>query len=725
MFDETRHGSVLSDDSDPGSDGLGAVFEMLHRLAPGISIDVDGSEISREILDLTPSAIYIKDLRTRFVFANRKMLDLFDLDALDDIRGLDDSDLHPSGRAAEYRSIDQQIIATGVPMYDYEDWQTAPDGSRRLVRTSKVPVRGSSGEIIGLMGVSTDVTEPARVSAALADSEERYALAAQATRDGIWDYDVASDSITMSPRCAEIFDVPLAGGPTQRRVIEERIGHEQFARWARQISRSSLDANEPWSLDLDIELGDGSIRRVDIAGTIVARNGVPTRVVGSAADVTSERRRQAELSHQATHDDLTGLLNRRALLDELRDASGSLLFLDLDSFKVVNDSLGHQAGDELLVALATRLTGVIGANSALYRLGGDEFAILLPDADPTVVAEQINDTLRLPFHVGELEIYSTASIGVVTGVDDDRDPTELLRDADIALYEAKEAGKARAIVFTPEMRTRAEQALDIQMRIRRAVERAEFELHYQPIIDARTGALVGVEALLRWRQPDGQLESPAVFLPYLEESKLIVQVGRWVVREACAQMAAWHRAEESMASAHLALNISRVQMDASGLVDTVRQALETTGLDPQHLVVEIPETAVAERTSELSARLDELRQLGVRVAIDDFGVGQSSLSALFDIPADILKIDRRFVERVGRDADEPVIRSVIDIAQSLGMTTVAEGVETSDQARWLVAGGCDRLQGYHISRPVAPGDVPGIADALDADGQAIRANESS
>ena len=677
-------------------------------------LDLDELDLARAMLDLAPCSIYVKDVDSRFVAANRHMLERFGFDNIEQLRGLDDFDIHPADKADGYRNNDRRIIETGEAIRDADEWQIGPDGSSSVVRITTVPVRSRRGEIVGLFGVSTDVTEPTRVSEALADSEERYALAARATRDGIWDYNVASSSMTMSPRCAEIFDMPIAIGAVPHEVLEERVGSEQYANLVMVVAEALAESTERWAVDFEITLDDGSTRFINLVGTIVTRSGEPIRIVGSAEDTSAERRRQNELRHQAQHDDLTGLQNRRALHDALSNANGALLYLDLDSFKVVNDSLGHHAGDDMLVAVAGRLSKVAGCASTVYRLGGDEFAILQDRADPCSpldLAGAINETLRAPFVIRNLEIYTTVSVGIVADLGDGRDPSDVLRDADIALYDAKAAGKARSSVFETAMRDRAEEALDLQMRIRRAVEQSEFELHYQPITDSLSGVMTGVEALLRWRQPDGRCEPPSVFLPYLEESKLIVEAGRWVIDAACAQMANWRRDHAVMADVHLALNISRIHFDASDLVQSISEALDHYGLQPGDLVIEVTETAMTERTAELEERLGVLRELGIRIAIDDFGVGQSSLSALYEIPADILKIDRSFITRVDQGTDEPVARAVIEIAQSLGMTTVAEGVETAAQYGWLVEHGCDRLQGFLLSRPVTADAVPAMAGA--------------
>ncbi|MFK7918608.1 MAG: EAL domain-containing protein [Ilumatobacter sp.] len=678
-------------------------------LGVGLGAIVDELAMARSMLNEMPCAIFVKDVNAKFVSANTAMLEMWNMESRGDIQGLDDFDLHAPHTAKKYAAIDRQVIQTGEAVRGHEEAQTRFDGTSIVLRTTKLPILDVDGAVVGLMGFSLDVTDSLRVIEALAVTERRYALAAEATRDGIWEYELETDTIVLTPRCAEIFEVEASPDPLCWSAVIDRLGAEQAETLSALVDRATRDTSEELALTLHFELDDGTQRWVQLVGTVDVVDGVPIRVVGSVADITADHQREEVLRHQALHDDLTGLENRRALIAALDRTRGALLYLDLDAFKVINDSLGHQAGDEVLVAVARRIAGLLTGGARLYRLGGDEFAVVLPRAGAAWaehVAQQINNVLRDPIHVFGLDIYSTASVGVVCNLDDGRDALGLLRDADIALYHAKGDGKARASLFHPAMRARAESALDVQMHIRRAVKLEEFELHYQPIVDARTGVLAGVEALIRWQRTPDRCEPPAAFLPYLEESKLIVGVGAWVIDQACAQMAQWRRDHPLMREAHVALNISRVQFDAPGLVDTICAAVERNRLRPSDVVVEITETAVSSLAASVRQDLEALRAFGVRVAIDDFGVGQSSLSALYELPADILKIDRSFTARIERGQPEPVTSAVLELAHSLGMTTVGEGVETAEQAAWLTERSCDRLQGYLLARPMTASEIP-------------------
>ena len=311
-------------------------------------------------------------------------------------------------------------------------------------------------------------------------------------------------------------------------------------------------------------------------------------------------------------------------------------------------------------------------------------------------------------------MFVSASIGVVHRSLDHATPPDLLRDVDNALYRAKRSGRGSFCVFDPAMREQADYELQLHNRIRMAVRNMEFELHYQPLYDALDGSMVAVEALIRWRPSDtGQLVSPAVFLPYLERSGMILSVGRWVIDEACKQLAEWRATDSRMNDVGISVNVSRAQFRDSGLTSCVLQALERNGLDASDLSLEITETVVAQSIDELIDQLIAVRGLGVKVAVDDFGVGHSSLSALYDLPVDVLKIDRSFIDRIQSDTKEPITSAALDIAKSLGLETVAEGVETDEQAEWLRSSGCNVLQGFLLSRPLSQDRV--IAQ-LDADG---------
>ena len=450
---------------------------------------------------------------------------------------------------------------------------------------------------------------------------------------------------------------------------------------------------------------------------ITVRVALPTGCSASdvtVTDVTDERRREAELRHQALADDLTALPNRRAVLDEVENlladrAPFSLLYLDLDRFKVVNDSLGHDAGDALLQAVGTRLSRLTGPSDMVGRLGGDEFAVVVGGRDHRPRALYlaklgIGRALAPPVLIGGLERYTAASVGVVLDSTGYPSAQAMLRDADTAMYRAKESQVGHRI-FEPEMAVAAVEELDLQTRLRRAVDDNQLELHYQPIFDTETLAMVALEALLRWRPEPVGLVPPSSILPFLERSGLIVQVGAWVVDDSCRQLAEWWKRDPRFDDMTLAINLSRVQFDAPGLAETIASALNRHGLPPSALIVEITESAGVGEADHLVRALTQIRDLGVKVALDDFGVGQSSLSQLNELPLDIIKIDRTFVARIADRRDEPVLEATFRMADALGLTTVAEGVETDDQVEWLRQRGCDRLQGFGLSRPLPADQV--------------------
>jgi diguanylate cyclase (GGDEF)-like protein len=418
------------------------------------------------------------------------------------------------------------------------------------------------------------------------------------------------------------------------------------------------------------------------------------------------------MAHQALHDALTGLPNRLLFGDRLSHAleraerSGSevaVLFLDLDRFKTVNDSLGHAAGDDLLCTVAERVATCMRSADTAARLGGDEFAVLLEDLTSSTeavrVAERIVEALRAPIAVAGREIFVSTSIGIATGAGD------LLRQADVAMYRAKAEGKGRFAIYEAGMQAEVLERLDIEGALQRAVERGELELHYQPIIALATGTMAGVEALLRWNHPERGLVMPLSFVPLAEETGLIVGIGRFVIREACRQAAAW-RAAGAPAGLSVNVNLSGRQLEDPGLLDTVAGALRETGLDPGSLVLEITETVLMQDTEATIERLRALRALGVRLAVDDFGTGYSSLRYLNRFPVDVLKMAKPFVDGLGAGAEHSALaRAIVDLGANLGMHIVAEGIERPEQLDALRALGCGYGQGYHFSRPLAAGEL--------------------
>lgn len=437
------------------------------------------------------------------------------------------------------------------------------------------------------------------------------------------------------------------------------------------------------------------------------------RRISHALQQSKERFRQA-----AFHDALTGLPNRALLIDHLKLAMErsrrreghlfAVLFLDLDRFKNINDSLGHNIGDQLLIAIARRIETCLRPTDTVARLGGDEFAILLDGLDDSknavYVAERIRESLMQPFDLSGHEVYTTTSIGIAlssTHSTHYEQPENLLRDADTAMYRAKENGKARYELFDTVMHARAVSLLNLENDLRRAVERREFQVYYQPIIMLETREIAGFEALIRWNHPERGFVSPAEFIPLAEETGLILEIGQWVLREACRQIQQWQWLAPNEKPLTMAVNLSGKQFKQPDIIEQIKKTLQETNCDPRTLKIEITESAVMENAEAATQMLTQLRDLGVQISIDDFGTGYSSLSYLHRFPVTTLKIDRSFIGRMGAgDENSEIVRTIMTLAVNLGMDVVAEGVETEEQLRQLTALKCEYGQGYLFSKAV-------------------------
>ncbi len=469
---------------------------------------------------------------------------------------------------------------------------------------------------------------------------------------------------------------------------------------------------------------DGTTR--DIEAVISNQHDRPSVAgyVANVRDITERKKFEELLSHRALHDPLTGLANRQLILDRADQMlvrarrTGepvAAYFVDLDNFKDANDSLGHEAGDRLLQAVASRLVGLLRTSDTVGRLGGDEFVVLAEGISlrdgPGAIAERIRQILRPVFYVEGFEslpITVSASVGIAVG--DRSSAQDLLRDADIALYRAKGAGRDQAIVFEEAMQKATHDRLALRTELDVALHDGQFTLLYQPIVDLTDLRIEGVEALIRWNHPTRGTVTPDRFIPTLEDSGLIVDVGRWVLDEACAQLARWRSAGHELA---VSVNASMRQLESACFVDDVREALQTHGLAPDSLVVEITETVLMKDAHATVERLKALKELGVRIAIDDFGTGYSSLAYLRQFPVDVLKIDRTFVSEMTTSPDAAaLIHTLVDLGHTLGLVTLAEGIEQPVQLEGLRSHGCDHGQGYYFSRPV-PAEEIGLLMSAD------------
>jgi diguanylate cyclase (GGDEF)-like protein/PAS domain S-box-containing protein len=487
---------------------------------------------------------------------------------------------------------------------------------------------------------------------------------------------------------------------------------EDAPRAAAALSTATVPGSVTAPTEWRVRHRDGRWLAIEAVGTNLLHEPTVRGIVVNARDVSERKALEAQLTHQAFHDPLTGLANRALFFDRVthalerdqRNQEGlAVLFLDLDNFKTVNDSLGHVAGDRLLVAAAVRLATCVRTSDTVARLGGDEFAVLIEDAAgglAAVAAERITTALREPFAVEGKEVFVTASLGIATA-EPGVTASELLRNADMAMYTAKGRGKARSERFETRMHREALDRLELEADLRRALERDEFILLYQPIVSLQTGAVTGMEALVRWNHPRRGMLYPLQFIPLAEETGLIVAVGEWVLCEACRQAKAWDVRWRPRVPLTITVNVSGQQLQHAGVVDVVRRVLGRTGLRPQSLVLEITESVLMHHTETLLERLTQLRAVGVRLAIDDFGTGYSSLSYLQRFPIDILKIAKPFVDDVGSDTGQPALaRAIIALGESLSLRTIAEGIEVREQWQGLRALGCELGQGYFFARPL-------------------------
>jgi diguanylate cyclase (GGDEF)-like protein len=485
---------------------------------------------------------------------------------------------------------------------------------------------------------------------------------------------------------------------------------------------TSTDIGNGWTVGTFAVVGSTGIV-ADRGALIVLLTGIAASLVlavlvlvlgtGRAAALRLVGVRTGELRHQALHDSLTGLPNRTLIMDRIEqlltrnrrhNTSGAALFIDLDDFKNVNDTLGHEAGDHLLMAVAARLMGTLRDVDTIGRMGGDEFVVLIDGAPltvaPELVAERLLDVMRQPFDLDDTSAPLTINTSIGIAIGDRETGGDLLRDADVALYRAKAAGKNRYEVFHPEMHTEVSRRVELEVDLRSAIERDQFVLVYQPIYNLDDLTLVGVEALLRWNHPILGVVEPDEFIPILEHTGQIQDVGRWVLLKACAQMAAWH---EKGYELDISVNVSGRQLDYDILIEHIREALESSGLGADFVIIEVTETALMRDAADTAVRLKAIKALGVRIAIDDFGTGYSSLAYLQQFPVDCLKIDRAFTHAITTSPEsKALIRTLVQLGRDLGLKTLAEGVETTGEMDHLRDERVDEAQGFLLSRPLDP-----------------------
>jgi diguanylate cyclase (GGDEF)-like protein/PAS domain S-box-containing protein len=559
----------------------------------------------------------------------------------------------------------------------------------------------------------------------LRQSEARLASAQRIARLGNWERHLKTGAIHWSEQIYRLFGVtPGSFTPTLESFLERL--HAEDRELVGRATEEAVRGDRPYNLDLRILLPDGSVRFVhEQAEVMTDASGEAVTLAGTTQDISERKQAEEQIRFLAYYDGLSKLPNRMLFMEKLSLAletarrqshTHAILFLDLDRFKRINDTLGHSVGDRLLQGVAERLRKCLRSSDTLARggepqsaadtvarLGGDEFIVSISDLnrgeDAAKVARRILDSLSEPFRLDEHEVVITASIGISVFPADGTDVETLLKNADTAMYHAKDSGRNAFQFYSGSMNAAAFQRLALENSLRKAIEREELMLYYQPQIDIDTGRIVGAEALIRWRHPDLGLVSPGDFIPLAEETGLILPIGRWVLLSACSQGKSWQ--EAGYGPLQIAVNLSGRQFRQQHIVQTVEEAIRETGFDPRRLEIEITESILMRSAEETVQTLRELKAMGLRVSVDDFGTGYSSLNYLTRFPIDALKIDQSFVRDIAADpGDAAITAAIIAMARGLKLDVVAEGVETQDQLTYLRQRGCRLMQGYLFSRPV-------------------------
>ena len=674
----------------------------------------ESEERYRAVIEQAAEGIFLFDPQSkRILEANLAFGEMFGY-ASEDLSRMTLYDLVPQDPEGVDRNVERTLEQRSVKIGERE--YRREDGSVVDVEVSGGVISYGGGEVI--CSVVRDVTERKRAEKELRQSEANLASAQRIANLGNWLWDSRTGELLWSDETYRIFGLtPREPNPVTFEMFWNAV-HPDDRKFLDRTIRAALRKGEDYEIVYRLTRPDGEVRFVSEQAEIVPDDtGRLVRLFGTVHDVTERKVLEDQLAYQAFHDPLTGLPNRALLTDRLehalararrRGGSVAVLFLDLDRFKVVNDSLGHEVGDELLEAVGRRLKRCLRPEDTAARIGGDEFVILLEDVESpnyaVWVAERMVAALRNPFDVGGHEMVVTTSIGIALA-SEDHSASDLLRDADIAMYRAKARGKARYQVFDPSMNALAIRRLELEGQLRRGIELGELKVYYQPKVEISDGRVVGMEALVRWHHPERGLISPAEFIPLAEETGLILPLGRWVLEEACRQAREWQERYPGCLPT-MSVNLSAKQFQQPHLLEEISEVLAATELEPCGLVLEITESVLMEDAQANIATLEGLKALGVGLAIDDFGTGYSSLDYLKRFPVDVIKIDRSFVNGLGPSPkDAAIIQTVIDLAEALDLEPIAEGIETAEQARQLWDMGCRVGQGYYFARPLPSDEV--------------------
>ncbi|ANB71284.1 diguanylate cyclase [Paraburkholderia phytofirmans OLGA172] len=692
--------------------GRAAFFVLADDVTEQINAEAEAqrsNQMLETVIDNIPQRIFWKDQESRYLGCNMAFARDAGLSYPEQVVGKSDSDMPWRAFAALLNEHDKEVVTTGVPKMNVEV-DLVIDGVHRTTVTSKLPFTDGDGRVLGVLGSYTDITERKRAdlalrlqSRALDASVNAILITAPSPAGNLVEY--------VNPAFMRItgYDPAEVIGHDCRVLQRDDRDQEGVT-----LIRQALAANREVSAVVRNYRKDGALfwNQLFIA-PVPNAEGMITHHIGVINDVTDLMRYQEQLEYQANYDSLTRLPNRNLLRDRLQHAlivaqrhhkGIAVVFIDLDGFKNVNDSLGHSVGDRLLSVVAERLARCTRTSDTVARHGGDEFVIVMTDTvdEQSLIAwmERVRASISEPVWLDGTELYVGCSMGASLFPQDGEDAETLMKKADLAMYRAKDMGRNTFQFYQPEMNASAGARLNLERRLRRALRDNEFLLHYQPQVDIVSGQIVGTEALVRWRDPEVGLVLPSTFIPVAEESGLIGPLSEWVLREACRQNKAWQ--DEGLPPARVSVNLSARVFQQRDIAKLVMQVLAETGLEPQYLELELTESTIMRNAEEAVSMLNELHALGIGLAIDDFGTGYSSLSYLKRFPVDRLKIDRSFVSDIGVSGDDETITSaIIALAHSLKLQVIAEGVETSAQLDFLRERACDEMQGFYFAKPMS------------------------
>ncbi|UBF24507.1 EAL domain-containing protein [Kovacikia minuta CCNUW1] len=665
------------------------------------------------VLDNIPLSIFWKDTHSVYLGCNKNFVTSLGVPSIQDILGKTDQALpYTSELATRFRQQDRAVLESGKPLVNLLEQNTIPTGLERWVNANKFPILDSEGRVIGVLGTLEDVSDRLQTEAALRQAEQKYRSIFENVVEGIFQTTPDGHYLTANPMLAKIY-----GYDTPEELIETLtdIKHQLYVDAKRREEfRQLVQQNETvWGFESQVYRRDGSVIWIsENARTVRDETGQILGYEGTVEDITQRKQAEATIRYQAFHDLLTGLPNRMLFNDRLplalanaerNQVMAAVMFLDLDRFKTINDTLGHAIGDQLLQAVAQRLSACLREGDTISRWGGDEFTLLLPQihsaGDAAKAAQRIIDALKPAFHLEGHELYISNSIGIALYPNDGTDAQTLLKNADAALYRVKEQGRNGYQFYTPAINSKASELLALESSLHHALERDEFVLYYQPQINTTTWEITRMEALIRWRHPKLGLISPRIFIPLAEENGLIVPIGEWVLRSACAQNKIW--LEQGISPLRVAVNLSARQFQQPFMAETVSQILAETGLAPSCLELEVTETTAMQNADFTTAMLKEFQAMGVHISLDDFGTGYSSLGYLKKFPLNTIKIDQSFIQELTTDANDAAItRAVIALGKGLNLSVVAEGVETWEQVEHLRSLDCQEMQGYLFSQPL-------------------------